>query len=308
MRILAACLMLMATFSWATAADPHLVEVADGVYVFAGAPGDMSPGNLGRIGNSGFIVGPRSVTVIDTGVSHAHGMALVAAIRRVTDKPLGPVVLTHAVQEFLYGTTAFVEAGGEPLCHRRTAELMRSRCEHCLDNLRLLLGSAAMEGTRLLVPAEVIEGDATLSASGRTIDLIHPGWASTPGDLLVLDRQTGVLFAGGVVLNNRVPELRDGQLEQWIKAIDTLRELPVRVIVPGHGPPMAANGGAATRSYLQALDHRVRLLYEGGASLMETVDSAALPEFSAWDGYEALHRKNAQLRYLQLELEDLDRR
>ena len=283
-------------------------QVTDGVYFVEGARGETGPGNLGRVGNVGFLVGPTGVVVIDTGVSHAHGRDLLAALRRVTPLPVDRVVLTHAVQEFLYGTTAFVDAGARPVTHVKSAELMRARCEHCLENLRLILGDTAMAGTRLIVPEDTVDTDhGMLTAGGRTVDLIHPGWASTPGDLMVLDRATGVLFSGGVLTNRRVPDLRDGRLDDWVRAIDAIVTLPIRAIVPGHGAPMQPGDAAETRRYLTELDRHARALYARGLSLMEALDAAELPEFSAWDAYEALHRKNLQQRYLEVELEDLER-
>lgn len=300
----AACLLLFASFGEAAATDA--VRVAEGVYVFVGAAGEISPENLGRIGNSGFIVSDTEVTLIDSGMSHAHGLELLAAVRRVTDKPLGRLILTHAVQEFIYGTSAYVDAGARPLCHAGSATLMRSRCEHCLQNLRTALGEPAMAGTRLVVPDDLVDGSTDLRSGDRIIELIHPGWASTPGDLMVLDRRSGVLFAGGVVTNGRIPELRDGQLDTWLETLQSLGQRPLNRVIPGYGPPMPPERVADTLDYLRALDAAVQQLYAASASLMETIEGADAPAFRGWTGYDSIHRRNAQLRYLQLETKELD--
>ena len=92
----------------ARAADDLRPErVADGVYAFIADTGEISPANRGNVGNSGFIIGPTGVVVIDTGISYRHGRRMLAAIRRVTAKPVELVVLTHAMQEFLFGNAAF---------------------------------------------------------------------------------------------------------------------------------------------------------------------------------------------------------
>ena len=69
------------------------------------------------------------------------------------------------------------------------------------------------------------------------MELLYFGWASTPGDLAVLDRDSGVVFAGELVSAGRIPELRDGKLDGWLQALDRLRHVPARVVVPGHGRP-----------------------------------------------------------------------
>lgn len=304
-RILILWLCLAASLAHADALRP--VRVADRVYAFVGLPGDISPENRGRIGNSGFIVGDTGIIVVDTGVSHRHGLELRAAIREVSDLPVALVIITHAVQEFLYGTTVFVAESVPLLCHEKSAALMRERCEHCLENLRLILGDDEMAGTRLVVPTETVPATTEIQVAGRQLSLIHPGWASTPGDLMVLDRATGVMFTGGVVVNGRVPELRDGRFDDWIAALEAFDTIGASVLVPGYGPPLPSTEATITRDYLLALDRRVRELFDGGASLMEAVEQGTLPGYSGWSGYETVHRKNVLGRYLQLELEDLAR-
>ncbi len=300
-------LFLTLAASLAHADGIHPLRVAEGVYAFVGEPGDIAPGNRGRIGNSGFIVGDGGIVVVDTGVSHRHGLALRAAIREVSDLPIALVILTHAVQEFLYGTTVFAAESAPLLCHEKSAALMRERCEHCLENLRLILGDDEMAGTRLLVPTDTVGANAEITVAGRTLSLIHPGWASTPGDLMVLDRATGVMFTGGVVVNGRIPELRDGQFDGWIEALDAVDTYGATLLVPGYGAPLPPSSASLTRDYLLALDRRVRELFNGGASLMEAIDQGTLPAYAGWSGYDTVHRKNVLGRYLQLELEDLAR-
>ncbi len=300
---LVACLML----ALSPALQAHALEpvlLAEDVYAFIGDPGPIAAGN-GGVGNSGFIVGSSGVIVIDTGISYRHGRAMTEAIRRITRKPVKLVIITHAVQEFLFGSAAFAEQGAPLLTHARSAELMRSRCERCLENLRNTLGEDALAGTRLVIPGQTIEGSVALDIGGRTLDLLYFGSASTPGDLAVLDRKSGVLFAGGLIAVGRIPEFRDGDLRGWLQALDQLALSPARIFVPGHGAPGGTDAITATASYLRDLDTQVHALYSGGASLMEAMDSAELPGYAGWALYPGLHRENVLHRYLQLEIEEL---
>jgi glyoxylase-like metal-dependent hydrolase (beta-lactamase superfamily II) len=281
---------------------------APGVYAFIGDIGQPSVENGADTGNSGFIVGDDGVVVIDTGVSCRHGLDMLAAIAAVTDLPVRLVIITHGVQEFLFGSAAFADRGIPILAHRATVELMRSRCEHCLANLVALLGEERMRGTRVVLPQRTVDAATTLQIAGRTLELLHFGWAATPGDLAVLDRISGVLFAGGLVTSARIPELRDGKLQGWMDALTALQEIPARLVVPGHGPVASPDAIAATRAYLGALDRKARELYDAGRSLLEAVDESALPEYAHWGSYPVLNRKNLQQRYLEYELQDLEQR
>ena len=279
-------------------------KVADGVYAFIGEAGEISAANRGFVGNSGFIVGRSGVTVIDTGTSWRHGRRMLEAIARITDKPVDLVIVTHAVQEFLFGNAAFAERGITILAHRETAKLMKARCEHCLQNLKPLLGEE-LEGTRLVLPQREIDATTTIDAGGRRLELIYLGWASTPGDLAVFDRDSGVLFAGGLVSVGRIPDIRDSDFEGWQRALRRLEGLKPARVVPGYGPVSGPGAISQTAGYLDALDLVIRSLYAESSSLMESVEKAVLPAYRDWSMVGTTHRQNALHRYLQLELQDL---
>lgn len=303
--VLCAGLLALATSSRALAQnslEPR--QIAAGVYAFVADTGEITPENRGFTGNSGFVVGTSGVVVIDTGSSYRHGRRMLAAIAEVTDKPVELVILTHAVQEFLFGNAAFSETGVPILAHEETANLMQARCARCLEDLRRLLGDE-LTGTRLVLPQVRVSAGTPIEAGGRQLELLHFGWASTPGDLAVLDRATGVLFAGGLVAVGRIPEIRDSDFEGWLAALDRIAALPVTGVVPGHGPVSGADAIGATAGYLRALDQTLRALYAGGASLMEAIDAATLAAYSHWSRYPATHRRNLLHRYLQLEIEEL---
>ena len=89
-RTLCACLLVGLDIAPALADTPAPVpvEVAHGVYALMGQDGEIAPGNRGRIANIAFVVGPRGVVVVDSGVSFRHGDAIIAAVARVTRQPI----------------------------------------------------------------------------------------------------------------------------------------------------------------------------------------------------------------------------
>ncbi len=283
---------------------PRAVALADGVYLLPGSGGAADDGNLGRIGNAGFIVGDSGVIAIDTGTSHAHGKALLAAIRAVTDKPVKLALITHTRPEFLFGGTAFREAGIPIRTHSRSARLMAARCETCLKTLRQTLGDAPMQGTALYKPDQEFDATHDLATIGRTVRVLHFGHSSGPGDIAVLDIASGVLFAGGLADVQRVPDTQDSDLAGWHRALAALRELPVKTVVPGHGdaaPTEAAIGGV--QSYLTSIEARARELVAAGASLSSVPDMSELAAYASWDQYETIHRRNASIVFLRVERE-----
>jgi glyoxylase-like metal-dependent hydrolase (beta-lactamase superfamily II) len=299
--LLAGCVSVVA----ARPAPGSTIEVASGVYMVQGAPGEVDTENLGRVGNAGFIVGANGVLAIDTGTSYRHGVALLAAIRRVTDKPVLIALVTHTRQEFLFGAAAYREQRIPIQMHRQAAGLMQSRCERCLKTLVQLLGADAMQGTAMWTPDGEFETSHTIDAIGRRVRVLYFGHSSGPGDVAVLDEQSGVLFAGGLLDHLRIPDVQDSDLNSWNTALRSLRALPLRAVVPGHGPAAGPDAIDAIDRYLAQLRAKVLALLESGAALSEVGDAAALPEFARWDQYDTIHRRNASILFVRFEREQM---
>lgn len=277
------------------------VEVAAGVYMLRGASGEAAPENAGRVGNAGFIVGPEGVVVIDSGTSYQQGVALLASIRRITSVPVRLLLLTHTRQEFLFGAAAFAEQRIPVQMQTQAARLMAARCETCLKTLKRLLGEEAMRGTTVVRPDKLFDAGMTLDLIGRPLRLLYFGHSSGPGDVAVLDERTGVLFAGGLLDHERIPDVQDAKLPGWHRALATLGGLPLRYIVPGHGPVAGPGLVGTVTQYLRQLESRAQALVKAGAALSEVPAATHLPQFEGWDQYETIHRRNASVIFLRLE-------
>jgi glyoxylase-like metal-dependent hydrolase (beta-lactamase superfamily II) len=290
-------------------AAPVALKLADGVYMLQGAAGEADAGTLGRVGNAGFIVGDSGVIAIDTGVSYRHGMALLQAIAKVTDKPIRLALITQTHQEFLFGAAAFRERGIPIHMHRKTAELMASRCENCLKTLKRVLGEDEMRGTTMFKPDQVFDAGLhetpLLSSIGRPVQVLYFGHSSGPGDIAVLDTRSGVLFAGALVDHLRIPDVQDSELPTWHAALTKLRALPLQRVVPGHGPAATADSIAAVQRYLTQLEARVLELLRSGAALSDVPDAAELAGFKDWDQYDIVHRRNASVLFVRMEREQM---
>ncbi len=285
-----------------------LGPLAPGVWLARGQGGEVDPANLGRIGNVGLLVGSRGAVVVDSGVSRHHGEWLLAAARQLSPQPLRALLLTHVRQEFVFGASAFQDAGVPVVMHPVAAGLMRARCETCLKNLQRLLGPQAMAGSRVVTPDRLLDaGDPWLAEQvGRPLRLLAWGaqaHSSGPGDLALFDESTGSLCAGGLVDADTIPDVQDADFSGWRQALAELARLPLRHILPGHGPAVGPQQLQRIGRYLDALESRSAALLAAGVPLSEVADATELPEFAGWDQYDTVHRRNASIVYLRLERE-----
>ena len=290
--------------------EPGVAEVAPGVFLLRGAGGEIGPDNLGRIANIVFIVGPRGVLVINSGVSLRHGQAVLATIRQTTRQPVRQLLLTHVRQEFLFGTGAFQAQGIPVLMHPAAARLMMARCDNCLKQLQRALGADEMAGTRVptadltVDPQQPGTGSMALADIGRPLRLLsagRQGHSSGPGDLALLDQSTGSLVAAGWADHHSIPDVQDADFPGWRAALAQAADLRPQHVLPGHGPAGDASVLADTGRYLDQLEQRTADLLKAGTALSDVADAATLPEFADWDHYDTVHRRNAALIFLRHE-------
>ena len=279
----------------------HAMMIAPGVYMVAGSGGAADEKNQGRIGNAGFIVGDRGVIAIDSGTSYAHGRELLALIAEVTDQPVRVALITHTRPEFLFGAAAFRERGIPIRMHSLTARLMASRCETCLKTLRQTLGDEAMRGTAMYQTDQQFDASHSLDLIGRPVEVLYFGHSSGPGDIAVLDVQSDVLYAGGLLDAQRIPDIQDSDLAGWQQALRDLQAMGLARVVPGHGAVSSASLIMTMQHYLTQLEARTRSLVEKGASLLSVSEDGELPEFENWDQYDTIHRRNASIAFLRFE-------
>lgn len=283
-----------------------VVEAAPGVFVHVAPHEEASPDNLGDIANVGFVVGERCVAVIDTGGSLAGGRALLAALRARTDRPVCYVVNTHMHPDHVLGNAAFAEAPEEPHFVGSAAlpAALASHGGYYLDAAKGALGALA-DGTRLVPPDIVVDGERRLDLGGRTLVLRRWPTAHTDNDLTVFDEATGTLWLSDLLFQGRIPSV-DGSIKGWLAVIGELRGVPAKRVIPGHGAlglpwPAALDAEAA---YLAGIVQRVREALGRGLTLRQTVDAAdPAKEAAGWQLAEGYHRRNVTAAYAELEWE-----
>lgn len=299
-------LLLVASTPRPSSADPlQPITVAPGVFVFPGAPEAPSPANAGMVENQGVIVGNSGIVVIGTGSSETHGERLLQAIAGISDKPVVLAINLHATPEHVLGNTAFARRGIAILAHRETDRFMVANCTTCIRNLNADIGTAPLAAARLEQPSQLIDSGTSLTVGGRQLDILYYGWTQQPGSIVVFDRTSGVLFGGALVTLDVLPDAHNADVAAWLAALDKLKRLPVKTVVPGRGPVSPPRRIDEVGSYLRELLDATGRAYAQGISLGEAARTAAVPRFERWAMYSTLHPRNVHHVYLKLEEREL---
>lgn len=123
MGILAAFLTIAAISAHAQKAPApspafDVVKISKGVY----ATIRREPASLWFTPNNVFIIGKKEVVVVDSSISAAHAREVIAALKKLTDKPVKYLVNTHWHEDHIGGNRAWLEAypGLQLVGHRST--------------------------------------------------------------------------------------------------------------------------------------------------------------------------------------------
>jgi quinoprotein relay system zinc metallohydrolase 2 len=285
-------------------AELPLKEIASGVYCFSGVHELMTGDNEGAICNLGVIVGADAAAVIDTGGSIIEAKALIAAVRKITDKPIRYAVNTHMHPDHVFGNAAFRDIGATLAGHQNLPAALQARGEFYLQRFQGLLGDGVMRGVEIVVPTLLVEDALELDLGGRTLQLRAWKPAHTDNDLTVFDSASGTLFGGDLVFLSHLPTI-DGSLLGWMRQLDELASIKAAQIVPGHGPAPSAWPDAlkAQRHYFDVLARDIRKSIASGQPLSEAVKTAAQSESGNWALFEEFNERNATVAYAELEWE-----
>ncbi len=283
-----------------------LTPVSKNSYYAQGVSALGSALNKNFISNAGVVIGPTGVIVIDALGSPALGTQLIAEIKKLTDKPIQFVIVTHYHADHIYGLQSFIDIGATVIAQEGGKEYLNSDTAKLrLQASRTELAPWVNDETRLVPASRWISQDTRLSLSGLDVDLIKMGPAHTPDDLAIYFPSEDVLFAGDLVFRGRIPYVGNADSLGWIKSLDKLLLRNAKAIVPGHGPAStsATEDLKFTRDYLMY----VRKSMEQAARDLEPFESAYLA--TDWTRYEkvplfrAANRMNAYNIYLSIQNE-----
>jgi quinoprotein relay system zinc metallohydrolase 2 len=281
-----------------------VTEVAPGVFVHIGAIALMNRDNEGAIANVGFVVGSKSVAVIDTGGSVQEGRELLAAVRAHTSNPIGYVINTHMHPDHVFGNAAFANMGAIFIGHKNLPQALATHGSYYLSNFREFLGDALMKDVRIIAPTQTVAGTRDIDLGDRRLTLQAWPTAHSDNDLTVLDHGSGTLFAGDLLFVRHVPVV-DGSLKGWLKVLDGLAQLPARRVVPGHGLIVTQwpQGLTGERRYLDCLAADLRAAIKNGIQMTTAVKTACATESKHWELFDAYNARNATAAFAELEWE-----
>lgn len=274
-------------------------KLAGGWYVIAGANDDFSVANGCNIINTGFYVGQGKVWVINTGPSRLYGEQQRALIERIAPgKPIEQVLHLNLHPDYFLGNQAFPK---EALTATK-ATLQGIKAESAMyeTNMYRLCGDW-MKSTETVLPTQVLQPGQPARFGDKGIEALELK-GHTDSDLVLFDREHGVLWAGGLVFYNRIVTTPHAKLGPWIESLKALKALKPKVVIPSHGPvSWGSEAIDQTLDYLQWLDKRLKTAAEAGLEMNDVMHAGVPQRFKQFAAYPAEFFRNVTNLYPQYE-------
>jgi glyoxylase-like metal-dependent hydrolase (beta-lactamase superfamily II) len=103
------------------------------------------------------------------------------------------------------------------------------------------------------------------------------------------------------MVNKVTPNFRDANLKEWINALRDVQTLPVKTIVPGHGPLMSKQDAAAMYQRMSSLYDGIAEGIKAGLTDSEIRKKLDLTEWKKLHHFDEQMGGNINKAYLEIE-------
>jgi glyoxylase-like metal-dependent hydrolase (beta-lactamase superfamily II) len=299
---------------YAPLTKPLKIEQVPGhpIYYSIGNPGIPGKVNEGNTSNAGFVVTPEGVVVFDALGTPSLGWALLQEIRKITDKPVRYNVLSHYHADHIYGlqafrdhTAAMIIAQDRAREYNENEETADERADQRLDQRREALAPWVNKDTRVVSPDITFNDRLLLTLGGKRFQMIYAGPAHSASDMMMMVEPDGVLFAGDIVQNSRIPFMNsdDVNTKQWLEALGVVEKLDPKFIIPGHGRPSTKvkEAIAFTRDYIDYVRAAMRKAVENWTDFDVAYRQTDWSKYAGIPAFETNNRGNTYRIFLELE-------
>jgi glyoxylase-like metal-dependent hydrolase (beta-lactamase superfamily II) len=228
------------------AANLEVLQLRPNFYMIAGAGG-----------NIGVQVGTDGIVVVDTGSASSAG-AVVAAIRKITMRPIRYVINTSAGADHVGGNAILAEAGQTLFTGGGGAGVGANflggaasilAAEQVLTRMSAPTGRTAPFPVGAWPTETFSQPRKYMYLNGEGIEVLHQPSAHSDGDAIVFFRRSDVIVTGDVIDTNRFPVIdleKGGSVQGEIAALQKLVDMAIpsvpivsreegTLIIPGHG-------------------------------------------------------------------------
>ena len=301
LAVSASLLAAVLQHSNALAADVHYqgqwVKIAERVYHFQRA----------QSSNSGAIIMKDYVIIVDAGQEPDSGREVIDKLKKITNKPVKYVVITHYHDDHIMAIPWFKKQGAVIIAHEESNRIIREMGNKLIDQRINLFGKGRPELKQILKDAVIDVADLTfdkkmtIGEGEERVELLFFGHARTPSDIYLWLPKEKILFTGDAINKSVQPIHYDyPNIKQWTDSMQSAMDLGPALYLPGHGEPFKTDTVKEIIDYYNDLRKGVQAYVDKGVALEKIQEEFQLPKYKNWRNYNDRFKTHIMVMYNEL--------
>lgn len=299
----ATAVFLLGSFVWTTPSGAKIyykgewVKITDRVYHFQRKSSGL---------NSAIIM-KDYVIIIDAGQEPESGKYIVDKLRKITDKPVKYLVITHYHDDHIMSVPWFKKQGAVVIGHSETERILKEMGHKLINNRIKLFGKRRPELKEILKDAVIdhldltFEKKMTIGRGKDRVELLYLGPARTPGDLFLWLPKEKILFTGDAINKSVQPIHYDyPNIAQWTAALSTALDIGAETYIAGHGKPFKSDTVREIINYYSDLRKGVKAYIDKGVPLEKIQEEFQLPKYKNWRNYKRRFKIHIMVMYKEI--------
>ena len=251
----------------------------------------------------GLILTPEGAVLVDSPMLPDDARAWHDEV--MAQSPRAPLYLINSDHHLGHSLGNWAFAGTPAIAHRHSAHIMLDKYDatfrgRLVDSFRSSQPAVAAELETISLPRPRlgVVDEMTLHLGDIAVEIMFVG-GHTAGTLAVRIPADDVLFAGDVVVDGTYPSLADSNSQQWLAALQKIKALKPRILVPGHGELASSQTLDFIAGYIQNMRDTVGGYYAAGLSRKDVVSKVRALEGYPVEGEDRAHTEQRLKSSLQ---------
>lgn len=261
-------------------------------------------------GNSGAILSDDGIVVVDAAFARS-ARTFRASVEKMSPKKIKHLVLTHSHSDHVFGNEVYTDC--EIVAHESLKTRMQELASTDWTKENLQRQVADLEKTNpqmaeqfkdvhIVLPTRTFTDTLVLGEGQFRVEVIHTG-GHTADSCIVHFPQEAIVFAGDLIFAGIYPFGGDPSADPdvWVEALNLIRNMQPKFIVPGHGPVCNVEEVDSYINYISNTKSVVIKLLSENKSEDDVVTDPALPQFDGHKGqFEVEFRTSSLTHWYQV--------
>ena len=239
--------------------------------------------------NHAWIVFKDYVVVVDANFPKEAG-DVIAAIKKTTDKPIKFVFDTHHHGDHAYGNAVWAKEGAKIISSKNTARLLLVNGPKQWEDAAM--GREDVKNSSLKQVDDFFDEKLVIEDETQRVEFLHLGHAHTAGDAVAYLPKNKILCTGDACVNGAFNYMGHSNSASWIKVLERMQKLDVKIVCPGHGEVTGPELLATQKRYFVDMRAHIKKGIDAGMKLDELTASLDLPWYREWTGKDAKEIKD----------------